>query len=341
MKKIVVAMSGGVDSSVAAFLLKRQGYDVTGITMKLWDTCSVSDARKTASAIGIRHSVVDLRKVFKRDVVDYFCSEYMRGRTPNPCIVCNNRIKFGVLLEMARSLGASSLATGHYARLRRFENGRCCIREGSDKRKDQSYFLFDLKQCQLSRLLFPLGGYTKEEVRDIASKSGLELSASRRESQDICFLKGGDYRKFLGRRCKGISPGAVVDVSGKHLGGHKGVAFYTVGQREGLGIAAGKPLYVVRLDAGKNEVVLGSAEDARSRELVAAGISWTGMENPCRPFRAFAKIRYNHKKSPCRIIPISSRKVRAVFDLPQHAITPGQAFVFYRGQDVAGGGWID
>jgi tRNA-specific 2-thiouridylase len=341
MKKVVVAMSGGVDSSVAAFLLKREGYDVTGITMKLWETQSAAGARMTASALGIRHHVVDLRKSFRRDVVGYFCSEYLHGRTPNPCIICNNRIKFGVLMDKAKSLGTRLLATGHYVRLYRSLNGRYRIREGADKLKDQSYFLFDLRQRQLACLLFPLGKYTKDEVRDIAAEAGLILPGHMRESQDICFLTGGDYRRFLKRECKGIRPGKVKDLSGECLGSHKGIAFYTIGQRQGLGIAAGKPLYVVKLDAGKNEVVLGSAKDVRARELTATGISWMGIDNPCRPFRALAKIRYNHKKSPCRIIPLSSRKVKVIFDSPQHAITPGQAFVFYRGQDVAGGGWID
>ncbi|MFA5094203.1 MAG: tRNA 2-thiouridine(34) synthase MnmA [Candidatus Omnitrophota bacterium] len=340
MKKVVVAMSGGVDSSVAAFLLKREGYDVTGITMKLWDTQCAADARKTASALGIDHHVVDLRKAFRRDVVGYFCSEYLHGRTPNPCIMCNNRIKFGILLDKAKSLGARLLATGHYVRLYRPLNGRYRIREGVDKFKDQSYFLFALRQRQLARLLFPLGKYTKGEVRDVAAKAGLILPGHTRESQDICFLAGGDYRRFLKRECKGIKPGRVKDLSGQCLGSHKGTAFYTIGQRQGLGIAAGKPLYVVKLDAAKNEVVLATAEDLKARELTVTDVSWMGIGNPGKPFRALAKIRYNHKKSPCRIIPLSPRKVKAIFDSPQHAITPGQAFVFYRGQDVAGGGWI-
>ena len=348
-------MSGGVDSSVAAFLLKEQGYDVIGVTMRLWprelcgshglkSCCSlqaVEDARRVASLLDIPHYVINLERDFSRDVIDHFCSEYERGRTPNPCIICNRKVKFGKLLERARVLGAGLVATGHYAGTGRDQKSRrYFVREARGGAKDQSYFLFDLSQSQLKHIIFPLSELTKPEVREIARSNGLKVH-DKPESQDICFVVKGDYRDFIRERIKGIKPGRVVDTQGRPMGEHKGIAFYTIGQREGLGIAAGKPMYVVKLDAKNNEVVLGDADSVKGRELTASAVTWMAAGRINRPVSAEAKIRYNHKKAGCKVVPLSSRKVKAVFDEPQHAITPGQAFVFYKAEKILGGGWID
>jgi len=337
-------MSGGVDSSVAAFLLKEQGFEVIGLTMRLWadNRRAVADAKRVAAKLGIPHHVIDLHREFERDVIRYFCSEYMKGRTPNPCVVCNRKIKFGKLLEKAKALGADYLATGHYASIGRdAASGRYFIREAVDRSKDQSYFLFDLDQGRLRRMLFPLGGLTKSEVREIAKTAGFAKINEKPESQDICFVTGRDYRKFLRGRIKGIKPGRVIDTGGKLMGAHKGIAFYTIGQREGLGIAAGKPVYVVKLDPRRNEIVMGDAAEVKGRQLTANNVRWMCKAGLGKPVYAQAKIRYNHRKSACRVMPLSARRVKAVFDEPQHAITPGQALVIYDGEKILGGGWIE
>jgi len=341
VKRVVVAMSGGVDSSVAAFLLKKQGFDVIGLTMRLSSAPS-GDAGRAARRLGIPHRVVDYRRESERDVIKYFCSEYLKGRTANPCVVCNRKIKFGKLLEKAKALGADFLATGHYARLGRDSaSGRYFIREAADRSKDQSYFLFDLGQRQLRSLLFPLGDIEKAEVKKIAKAAGLKTVHDKPESQDICFIRGKGYREFIRGRARGIRPGKVVDTGGKYLGMHKGIAFYTIGQREGLGIAAGRPIYVVKLDPRRNEVIVGDAGEVKGRELTADNVRWMSKAGLSKPVRAQAKIRYNHPKSACRVMPLSASRVKAVFDEPQHAITPGQALVVYDGEKVLGGGWIE
>ena len=364
MKRVVVAMSGGVDSSVAASLLKDKGYEVIGVTMRLWpeELCglhgqrsccsleSIEDARAVANRLGIPYYVLNVKDEFKREVIDYFCSEYSRGRTPNPCIVCNNKIKFSTLLEKAKDLGADYVATGHYASLDYDAvSGRYFIKEGKDKTKDQSYVLFNLTQGQLKYMLLPLGELTKKEVRELARAKDLRIS-EKPESQEICFVLNGDYRDFIKDRLRDIAPGKIIDTEGRNLGEHRGIAFYTVGQRKGLGIAAGRPLYIIQIDAEKNSILVGEEEDVRKKELIASEISWMAvdsMKGAMRngsgrngPLRARAKIRYNHKKADCQIIPVSDGEVEVIFDEPQHAITPGQAVVFYEGEKILGGGWI-
>lgn len=354
MSKILVAMSGGIDSSVAAFLLKQEGNDVIGVTMRLWiekipsvsiqggrhSLSEIDRAKKAAAQLGIEHHILDVKEDFNREVIDYFCFEYSKGRTPNPCVVCNQKIKFVKLLEKAESLGADLISTGHYAGIGYDESaGRYFILEGRDKLKDQSYFLFNMIQEQLERVSLPLSNFSKKEVREIAKLSGLD-DKGESESQDICFIPNNDYRAFLKNRIERIVPGNIVDTQGKVLGRHKGIAFYTVGQREGLGIAAGKPLYVVRIDAENNNVVLGGAEEAKSRELRACGVSWMAFAAPAGEFHAKARIRYNHSKADCRVLPFSKDEVKVIFDEPQYAVTPGQAVVFYDGEKVLGGGWI-
>jgi tRNA-specific 2-thiouridylase len=411
--KVLILMSGGVDSSTAAAILSKSGHDVIGLTMKVWDEadapnsdpnsdlnsepelarnfdpdpdeqgepsnpcCSladVEDARRICARLKIPHYVSNAKAAFMKSVVDPFCEEYLEGRTPNPCILCNTEIKFRLMLDKASALGADLVATGHYARIERDdESGRLLLLKGLDASKDQSYFLYDLTQDQLGRMMFPLGALTKEQVRAKARELGLSV-AQKPESQEICFVPDGDYRGLLDRLKPGrIEPGPIIDVEGNELGRHKGIAHYTIGQRRGLGISHPRPLYVIGFDLERHAVIVGEADALSSSELVAERLRWISIEKLEGPMRIKARIRHRHEASPATITPIedsgkdsekdsrqSSRKdlgdasradspedfsgsdrVRVEFDEPQRAITPGQAVVFYDGDVVVGGGVIE
>jgi tRNA-specific 2-thiouridylase len=353
-KKVVVAMSGGVDSSLAAFLLKEKGYEVIGATMcigildreesSLGRCCGFSDmedARRVALQLEIPFYVFHLRDQFEREIIRYFCEEYGRGRTPNPCILCNERLKFGSFLERALDLGADYVASGHYARLEFDEaTHRYLLKKGVDRRKDQSYVLFSLGQDQLRYILFPLGEYRKEEVRQRAFQVGLQVH-SKPESQEICFIRDPSYHSFLSERITGsIQPGPILDKDGNILGRHRGIAFYTIGQRRGLGLAKGKPLYVIRIDQEKNAVIVGEEREVFSNQFRVDSVSWVDGKGKDASVAAQVKIRYNHPGAEATLSPAGRNEVEIKFAAPQKAITPGQAAVFYDDEVVLGGGWI-
>lgn len=351
-KRVVVAMSGGVDSSVTAALLRDRGYDVIGLTMQLWEEqdgagsrqcCSqahVFDAGRVANRLGIDFHVVDFREEFRRLIVDDFVDEYFRGRTPNPCIRCNEMVKFGILLGKARELGADYLATGHYARIEQDGAGVYSLCKGKDKGKDQSYFLFTLTQEQMSRILFPLGNLEKHEVRRLAERYELPVAA-KSESQDICFVPDNDYAHFLEKERGGAHmSGKIVDVTGKVLGSHDGYYRYTVGQRKGLGIAWPHPLYVLGVDEGRREVIVGHRDELYSDGLTASGVNWSSSA-PEGPLDVVCKIRYRHNPVACRVSPLPDNRVEVRFAEREKSVTPGQAVVFYDGDRVVGGGWIE
>ena len=356
MGKVIVAMSGGVDSSVAALLLHRQGYDVVGVTMRLWSVerddvptsqkrcCSVEDvedARRVCHEIGVPHYFLNFEKEFQRHVIDYFVREYDRGRTPHPCLACNDKIKFDFLLRRATFLEADYIATGHYGRIRSAADGQRMLLKGVDGSKDQSYVLFTLGQHELERLLLPVGEYRKDTIRILAEEARLPV-ANKPDSQEICFIPDDNYRKFVSDRVR-PRPGNLVSLQGDVLGTHPGIQFFTVGQRRGLGLQGNtnRPMYVTRINADSNEVVLGSKEDLLSSTLWASRVSYVSGTVPEEPIRIEAKIRYKADPSPATVVPITSDWARVEFDKPQRAVTPGQAVVFYNGEQILGGGYIE
>ena len=351
MTKVVVAMSGGVDSSAAAALLKQQGYEVVGMMLRLWsepgkedsNRCCTPDAmglaRRVAAQLDISFYVIDAKEVFRNTVVNYFLEGYARGETPNPCLICNRQIRWEFLLNHALALGADYMATGHYVR-KQDARDECQLLRAVDHSKDQSYVLHVLNQEKLKRALFPVGDYAKPEIRKIAESFGLP-TASRHDSQDLCFLAGDDYRNFLQRNAaEMLKSGQIVTRDGQVVGEHNGLANYTIGQRKGLGVSSSVPLYVLGKDAAANTVIVGTQDELGSRELIAHDVNWISGEAPKESFRAEVKIRYTAKEAEAWVVPLDDGQVKVQFDAPQRDITAGQAAVFYQGDVLLGGGLI-
>ncbi|MFC2002046.1 tRNA 2-thiouridine(34) synthase MnmA [Chloroflexota bacterium] len=352
--KVVVAMSGGVDSSVAAALLKAEGYHVIGATMQIWPLdktdefggcCglgAIEDAKKVAHKLGIPHYVMNFRDIFAQKVIANFYQEYSRGRTPNPCIRCNQYIKFDALLEKARGLGADFIATGHHARIETDEvTGTYLLKKGIDPQKDQSYFLYPVTREQLASTLMPVGNFVKDKIRKIASELELPVAA-KPESQEICFIPDDDYPRFLKDYIpQSAEPGPIKDEDGNILGQHHGILSYTIGQRQGLGIAAKEPLYVIAIEPERNTIVVGTRKKAYGYELIASGLNWVTTDKLNEPIAIKAKIRYRHPEAEVEVTPLEDNTVYVKFSEPQMAITPGQAIVFYDGDTVIGGGTIE
>ena len=354
-KKVVVGMSGGVDSSVAAYLLKEQGYDVIGVTMQIWQDednaaqeenggcCGlndVDDARRVANMLEIPYYVMNFKHEFRENVIDYFIQEYLKGRTPNPCIACNRYVKWESLLKRSMEIGADYMATGHYAKLLQTDSGRYSLKMSDATGKDQTYALYNLTQFQLSHTLMPVGFYEKDEIRKIAEQIGLPV-AKKKDSQEICFVPDKDYAGFIEENTEHkIEEGSYVLADGTVIGRHKGITHYTIGQRKGLGLAMGHPVFVTEIRPESNEVVIGENEDLFQRELICNRINFMSIPDLKEDMHVMAKIRYNHRGASAVIHREEEDKIRVIFDEPQRAITPGQAVVFYDGEYVAGGGII-
>lgn len=354
-KKVVIGMSGGVDSSVAAYLLQKDGFEVIGVTMQIWQDeetalqeesggccglSAVDDARRVANSLDIPYYVMNFKNEFKCAVIDYFAEEYLKGQTPNPCIACNRYVKWESLLKRSLDIGADYIATGHYARVVQLENGRYALKKSATADKDQTYALYNLTQYQLAHTLMPVGEYTKDEIRKIAQDINLRV-ANKPDSQEICFIPDNDYAKFI-TDYTGETPqeGNYVTPDGKVIGKHKGIIHYTVGQRKGLNLAMGHPVFVLEIRPETNEVVIGNADDVFSNKLFAGNLNFMAIEDLVGEMRVDAKIRYSHKGSKCTIRRVAEDVIECIFDEPQRAITPGQAVVFYDGDYVVGGGTI-